>query len=179
MGTGKTQSAEAFAVELGCFEGGFGGGLTVVDCSQFGVDRAEDLFGRELKLSVLSPYRWRVLILEEFETVSKACQVKLKFWLSEQRIPDRLAVIATSNSLRSIDAAILSRFKVMPFSNGEAFMRACQERIRHLWAMERPGQGLPIGFTAWGRAFERDGYDMRSALQSLSEALAEDELVAA
>ena len=177
-GVGKTASALSVAEELGCHDG-FGGGLTVVDCSQFGVDDAEELFGRFCRLSVNTPYRWRTVILDEFEFVSKACQIKLKFWLDESRLANRMTVIATSNNLDGICGPVKDRFKVMPYSNGAGVMQACQERLKHLWAMACPGEGLPIGFAGWGRSFDHDGFSMRAALMSLAEAQAERELVAA
>lgn len=177
-GVGKTASALSVAEELGCHDG-FGGGLTVVDCSQFGVDDAEELFGRFCRLSVNTPYRWRTVILDEFEFVSKACQIKLKFWLDESRRPNRTVVIATSNDLDGISGPVQDRFKVMPYDNGTGLMAACQERLKRLWSMEVHGEGMPMGWTAWGRDLETREFSMRSALASLSEALAERELCAA
>lgn len=178
-GCGKSTSAYAVAEALDADDHRFGGGLTVVDCTQLGVDACDTLFRKSLKLSVCNASRMRVVILEEFEWVSAQVRRSLKFHLDERNMPRRCVVIATSNKLDGFEPALLSRFKVMPYGNGHAFMLACQDRIRHLWARQRPGQGLPMGFTGWGRSFEHDGYDMRSALASLDEALAEEELVAA
>lgn len=102
QGTGKTESASAAARELGCDENAFGGGLEIVDCSRFGVADCEELFKHHVRLSVCTPYRWRVVILEEFERISQPCQISLKFWLDEKRIANRLLVIATSNDLDGI-----------------------------------------------------------------------------
>lgn len=177
-GCGKTASALAVAEELGCHDG-FGGGLTIVDCSQFGVDDAEELFGRFCRLSVCTPYRWRTVILDEFETVSRQCQVKLKYWLDESRMPGRTVVIATSNDLNGISGPVKDRFKVMPYDNGPGLMAACQERLKHLWSQNVHGEGMPMGWTAWGRDLDTREFSMRSALASLSEALQERELCVA
>lgn len=177
-GIGKTESAMATAAALGCHDD-FGGGLFVVDCSRLGVDKCDELFRCSLRLRPCTETGWKCLILEEFECISKPCQINLKFHLDEKRIPARLCVIATSNVVNGIDKAVLSRMKPMPYSNGEAFAKACQDRLKHLWAMRNPGQGMPIGWTGWGKSFNETGYDMRSALQCLDEALAERELVCA
>lgn len=171
QGTGKSASALAVAHELGCDEHRFGGGLTVVDCSQFGVDDCKELFGRFVKLSVDTPYRWRVVILEEFERISDKAQIALKYWLDDARIAGKLCVIATSNELSGIQGPVLSRFKVMPYTNDRSFLDACQARLKHLWSRACHGAGMPDGYTAWGRNFKDQGYDMRQALKSFQEAL--------
>ncbi len=178
-GTGKSATASAAAEELGCEELRFAGGLTIIDCASFGVRDCEQLFKYDVRRSVDTPWGWRVVILDEFERVSKECQACLKVWLGEGRIANRLLVIATSNDLGGISKPVLDRFKIMPYDNGAGFAAACQARLKHLWAMARPGEGLPIGMSGWGKSFDSSGFSMRSALQCLEEALAERELVCA
>ena len=170
-GVGKTASALAVAEELGCHEG-FAGGLFRINCARFGVTEADQLI-RDLRFSVSTPYRWRVVVLDEFERLSKECQINLKYHLGEENIPARTVVIATSNRKAGLDEALLNRFKVMPFSNGESFKAACQERLKHLWSRHVHGEGMPMGASAWGRSFDGPGFSMRSALQSLDEAITE------
>ena len=180
-GTGKTASALATARELDCtYEvGGMWGGLLEVDCSQFGVDKCDELFRSTLRLRPQSELGWKVLILDEFERISPACQVKLKFWLDDSRLLPKLTVIATSNDLDGISEALLDRFDIMPYESGVHFMAACQQRLKSLWSRAVHGEGLPDGMTAWGRTIGRDGFSMRAALRCLEEALAERECVPA
>lgn len=177
-GTGKSASAHALAAALGCHDEF--SGRWQVGCTELTVDACRELFGRTLRLRFGSKSGMNVLILEELEWISPQCQRFLKMALDPLgNMPGNLCVVATSNATQGLDKALLDRFKKMPYSNGQAFMVACQARLKHLWAMANPGEGMPMGWQGWGRSFETEGFSMRSALASLDDAMAERCLCAA
>ena len=68
--------------------------------------------------------------------------------LSEQHMPERLIVVATSNDASGLDEALLQRFEVFPFSAGPTFAEACQERLAWIWEQEAgPGVPMPLGWS--------------------------------
>ena len=73
-------------------------------------------------------------MIEELELiVSRHVNSALKDELSEQHMPERLIVVATSNDVSTLDEALLQRFDVFPFSAGPTFAEACRERLAWIW----------------------------------------------
>ena len=94
----------------------------------------------------------------------------LKRNLSEQNMPERLIVIATSNDASGLDEALLQRFEVFPFSAGPTFAEACQERLAWIWEQEAgPDVPMPLGMEQMG--WRNGNYSMRRAMTGLGGAL--------
>ena len=98
-GIGKTSSALAIAEELGARES-----YRLIPCSDFTIETARN----EIKALALSPMfgtsRIKVLILEELERLSPACQQFLKVAL--ENLPRNSLVMGTSNDTTLIDPAL-------------------------------------------------------------------------
>lgn len=160
-GTGKTASAFALAHELGCEDEM--SGLTVVIGSELTVDRARELFERELRLSTLAGSGWKVLIIEELETLSSQAQTYLKVHL--ERLPTRLIVVATSNGAGKLSRALLQRFQLLQYDSSQVFALACRDRLAEIWRAQYGDVPLPGGWHDWG--WDDGLYSMRKALDSL------------
>lgn len=162
-GTGKTASAYALANDLGCPDDM--SGLTTVIASDLSVDVARELFDHTLHLRPLCGSGWKVLVIEELEFISPACQTFLKVVL-ETRMPKRLVVVATSNGAGKLSKALLQRFTLLQYNAGEVFATACRQRLREIWEIEFPGRPYPRSADKWGT--DDDGeFSMRSALDQL------------
>lgn len=142
-GTGKTSSALALVAELDCSES-----YRLVPCSDLGIDKARELI-RALALSpMFGGGRWNVLILEELERLSPACQQYLKVAL--ESLPPRAVVMATSNDTALIDPALLQRFTTLDYGSGAEFAKSANLRLAQVWIEETQGAPLPAGFDRWG-----------------------------
>lgn len=175
-GVGKTSTAMAFAAEMGC-EDEFSG-LHIVPCSELGIDAARELFdGNKLRLRPMTGSGWHVVILEEFDWVPAQTQRFLKVAL-ETKLPAKCIVIATSNGAGKLDAPLLQRFRIYPYSSGPLFRIACQKRLEAIWQAETGGGiDMPRGWLQWGVAGQ--DFSMRVALDCLQEALVGVDVVAA
>ena len=94
----------------------------------------------------------------------------LKDELSEQHMPERLIVVATSNDASGLDEALLQRFDVFPFSAGPTFAEACHERLAWIWEQEA-GVGVPMPLGMEQMGWRNNNYSMRRAMTALGAAL--------
>lgn len=162
-GTGKTSTALAVAEELGCSES-----CRIIPCSDLGVDKARELI-RALSLSpMFGSGRWNILILEELERLSPACQQYLKVAL--ESLPSRAIVIATSNDTTILDCALIQRFTVLDYSHGSDFAKSANLRVAQVWLEETDGKPLPLGFESWG-VDTSGAYSLRLAYDRLQQNL--------
>lgn len=167
-GTGKTASTHALATELGCHDEFTG--KWHVPCTELGIDNAKELFSRTLRLRYGSESGFNVLILEECEWLSAACQRFLKDALDPlTRLPRNLIVVATSNDSSGLDEALLERFRLLAFSSGPYFREACLERLAVVWEQLTGNPCLPPSASGWG--VKGDRFSMRLAISSFSQAL--------
>ena len=167
-GTGKTATAQALAYELGCHDEFTG--RWQVPCSELGVEQAKELFRRTLRLRFGSDSGFNVLILEELEWISPQCQRFLKDALDPlTSMPRNLVVVATSNDASSLDPALLQRFRVLHFRNGDVFQEACRQRLTGILEAEGVDMTAP---SHWG--LTKAGYSMRVAINHLADYLEEN-----
>lgn len=163
-GCGKTASAYALANDLGATDDM--SGLTTVIASDLSVDVARELFERSLHLRTLMGSGWKVLVIEELEFISPACQTFLKVAL-ETKMPKRLVVVATSNGAGKLSKALLQRFTLITYNAGEVFATACRDRLKAIWQAEFPKLAWPAALAKdWGWDSERE-FSMRSALDQM------------
>ena len=167
-GVGKSAAAKALIQDLAVCPFS---GLVEYSASNLTIDEVRGLFGRTLRLRPMSGSPWHVLLIEELELiVSKNVNSTLKDELSEQNMPERLIVVATSNDASGLDEALLQRFEVFPFSAGPTFAEACQERLAWIWQQEAgPGVPMPLGMEQMG--WRNGNYSMRRAMTALGWAL--------
>lgn len=170
-GVGKTSTALALAAELGCVDDF--SGLHVCPCSEFGVDDARRLFvgngsAATLRLRPWQGSGWHVLILEEFDWLPAQTQRFLKVAL-ETELPSKCIVIATSNGAARIDAPLLQRFRVFGYSDGPSFEKACEQRLREIWAIEAPDLPVPGNLAMFG--LTTAGFSMRVALDRMQQTI--------
>lgn len=167
-GTGKTVTAQALGNELGCRDEF--SGLWQVPACKLGIDEAQTLFDRTLRLRFGSDSGFTLLVLEELEWVSPQTQRFLKDALDPMtNLPKHLIVVATSNDSSGLPDALYQRFRTLTFTNDGKFVYACRQRLAELWKQET-GEDMPAGLAAsWGRS--RDKFSMRVALQHMEAAL--------
>lgn len=163
-GSGKTATAQALAFDLGCHDEF--SGLWQVSCTELGVSAAQELFRQTLRLRYGSPSGFKVLVMEELEWLSPQAQRFLKTALDPLcGFPPSTIVVATSNDASAIDRALLQRFRLLTYSNGKSFSRACRERLAQFWAKETSNEDLPYGWMNWGVG--QGGFSMRLALAAM------------
>jgi hypothetical protein len=160
-GTGKTASAQALAAELGCRNEMTG--RWQVGCSELGIDMAKELFGRTLRLRFGSESGFNVLILHELEYLNPQLSRYLKDALDPlTNMPRNLIVVATSNDSSKLEDAMLERFRLLAFRNGDHFHEACIERLTVAWEELTGETCLPYDHESWG---VRNGrFSMRTAI---------------
>ena len=165
---GKSAAAKALIGDLGVCPFS---GLVEYSASNLTIDEVRRLFGQTFRLRPMAGSPWHVLLVEELELiVSRNVSAALKDELSEQHMPERLIVVATSNDASGLDEALLQRFDVFPFSAGPTFAEACQERLAWIWEQEAgPGVPMPLGMEQMG--WRKDNYSMRRAMTALGGAL--------
>jgi len=167
-GVGKSAAAKALVQDLGVCPFS---GLTEYSASNLTMEEVRRLFGQTFRLRPMSGSLWHVLLVEELELiVSRNVSAALKNELSEQHMPERLIVVATSNDASALDEALLQRFEVFPFSAGKTFAEACRERLAWIWQQHvGPGVPMPLGMEQIG--WRNGTYSMRRALAALGGAL--------
>ena len=178
-GVGKTCAAYALAHELGCYSPDTwpkdnppeyhlanNTGLFTVIGSELSIDRARELFGSTLRLRYGSTSGFVVLVIEEFEKVSKECQTFLKTKL-ETQLPRNVIVVATSNDHGGISKALLQRFRCYHFTGSLSLLQSAMPYLRRVWAAEAPGSELPDSAASWG--WDGEEYSLRSALDAMQD----------
>ncbi len=167
-GVGKSAAAKALIQDLGVCPFS---GLVEYSASNLSIDEVRRLFGQTFRYRPMAGNPWHVLLVEELELiVSKHVNAALKDELSEQHMPERLIVVATSNDASGLDEALLQRFDVFPFSAGPTFAEACQERLAWIWQREvGPDIPLPQGVDQLG--WRQNSYSMRRAMTALGAAI--------
>ena len=114
---------------------------------------------------------WHILLIEELELiVSRHVNAALKDELSEQHMPERLIVVATSNDTNGLDEALLQRFDIFPFSAGPTFAEACHERLAWIWQQE-VGEDVPLPLGVEQLGWRNGSFSMCRALAALSGAV--------
>lgn len=167
-GVGKSATAQALIHDLGVDP------IMAVysyAASRLTVSEVRRLFDGPFRTRPLLGEPWNVLLVEELEReVSPEVRIELKTALSEQYIPERLIVVATSNNSAGLDRALIQRFG-HPFSyeSGPYFAEACRERLQAIWAVEVSNEPFPLGI--WEQGWDGDGYSMRLALKALGAAV--------
>lgn len=161
-GVGKTSTAYAMAHDLGADES-----VQVVPCSDLGIERAREMV-RSLSYRPIDGGKWSVLILEELERLSPACQQFLKVAL--ESLPPHAVVMATSNDTDLIDGALIQRFTVLDFSSSDTFAREANKRLAEVWSAETGGDELPKDLTKWGFTGGRQ-FSLRLAYDKLQQQL--------
>ena len=166
-GTGKSAAAKALIHDLGVSEFG----VMEYSAAKLRIEDVERLFGQTFRMRPMMGNPWNILLVEELELiVSKNVNSTLKDELSEQNMPERLIVVATSNDVSSLDEALLQRFEIFPFSAGPTFAEACRERLVWIWEQEvGVDVPLPVGVEQLG--WRNDSFSMRRALAALSGAV--------
>jgi DNA polymerase III delta prime subunit len=167
-GVGKSAAAKALIQDLGVCPFS---GLVEYSASNLTMEEVRRLFGQTFRLRPMTGSPWHVLLVEELELiVSRNVSAALKDELSEQHMPERLIVVATSNDASGLDEALLQRFDVFPFSAGPTFAEACQERLALIWEQEA-GAGVPMPLGMEQMGWRNGDYSMRRAMTALGGAL--------
>jgi replication factor C small subunit len=167
-GVGKSAAAKALIQDLGVCPFS---GLVEYSASNLTMEEVRRLFGQTFRLRPMSGSPWHVLLIEELELiVSRNVSAAFKDELSEQHMPERLIVVATSNDASGLDEALLQRFKVFPFSFGPTFAEACRERLAWIWQQEA-GAGVPLPLAMAHIGWRNGRYSMRRAMAALGSAL--------
>ena len=176
-GTGKSAAVKALVHDMGVCPYS---GLIEYSAANLGIDEVRHLFGhpvdgRErsnaLRMRPMSGSPWHILVIEEMELLpSKNVIPLLKDELSEQHLPDRLIVVATSNDASGLDEALLQRFDIFPFSAGPSFAEACLDRLNWIWQLE-VGMDVPMPSHIAGMGWRNNTYSMRRALAALGAAI--------
>jgi replication factor C small subunit len=167
-GVGKSAAAKALIQDLGVdpFSG-----LIEYSASNLTMEEVRRLFSQTFRMRPMAGSAWHVLLVEELELiVSRNVSAALKNELSEQNMPERLIVVATSNDASGLDEALLQRFEVFPFSAGPIFAEACRERLAWIWEREA-GAGVPMPLGMEQMGWRKESYSMRRAMTALGAAL--------
>ncbi len=166
-GIGKSATAKALISDLGVSPYA----VTEYAGSDLHIDDCRRLFEHAYKLKPMFGSPWNVLLVEELERAASAeVNSNLKRNLSEQNMPERLIVVATSNDASGLDEALLQRFEVFPFSAGPTFAKACQERLAWIWQQEA-GVNVPMPLGMEQMGWRNGNYSMRRAMTALGGAL--------
>jgi replication-associated recombination protein RarA len=167
-GVGKSAAAKALIQDLGVCPFS---GLVEYSASNLTMEEVRRLFGQTFRLRPMTGSPWHVLLVEELELiVSRNVSAALKDELSEQHMPERLIVVATSNDASGLNEALLQRFDVFPFSAGPTFAVACHERLAWIWEQEA-GAGVPMPLGMEQMGWRNGNYSMRRAMTALGGAL--------
>ena len=111
-GIGKSATAKALIQDMGVCPFS---GLLEYSASNLNIEEVRRLFGHTFRLRPMAANPWHVLLIEELELiVSRHVNAALKDELSEQHMPERLIVVATSNDASGLDEALLQRFRGVP-----------------------------------------------------------------
>ena len=169
-GVGKTSSALALAAALGCRDEL--SGLSHLHGASLSVARARLVFEGTLPRRSRSQSDRSCVILDDLHWLTPECAQYVSGALDSLAYHSRnVSVVATAHETTGIDCWLLDRFRLLAFSDGEWFEKACQDHLRTLWR-ESAGSELPPGWTFWGKGFNSQTFSMRKAMQSFAEAMA-------
>jgi len=164
-GVGKSATAKALINDLGVCPFS---GVAETCGSNLSIDEVRRLFGTTFRLRPMTGSPWHVLLIEELELLpSRNVSAALKNELSEQNMPHRLIVVATSNDASGLDEALLQRFDIFPFGSGSIFAESCVDRLNDIWA-EVVGPEVPMPSVVANGGWHGDHYSMRRALNTLA-----------
>ena len=167
-GVGKSAAAKALIHDLGVCPFS---GLIEYSASNLSIEEVRRLFGQTFRYRPMAGNPWHILLIEELELiVSRHVNAALKDELSEQHMPERLIVVATSNDASGLDEALLQRFEIFPFSAGPTFAEACQERLAWIWQQE-VGEDVPLPMGVEQLGLRNGSFSMRRALAALTGAV--------
>ena len=126
---GKSATAKALIHDLGVSEFG----VQAFSGAKLRIEEVERLFNQTFRYRPMAGSSWHILLVEEMELVpSKNVNSELKDQLSEQNMPERLIVVATSNDASGLDEACC---------NASTFSRSPPAR-----RLQRPARPGWIGF---------------------------------
>ncbi len=168
-GTGKTVTGKVLAKSLGCHDSWTG--LHVFPCARFGIEEADKLFNRNLRLVSMSKSGFHFVMLEECEWLSPQVQRFLKHSLDpETAFDSNVIVYGTSNSIDSLDEGLVERFRVIEYSSGDEFKADCMARLTELTEM----LGVSVDLSSI-ESMER--FSMRQAIKKLEQLVGKLDLV--
>ncbi len=102
-GVGKSAAAKTLIHDLGVCPFS---GLVEYSASNLSIEEVRRLFGQTFRYRPMVGNPWHILLIEELELiVSRHVNAALKDELSEQHMPERLIVVATSNDASGLDGA--------------------------------------------------------------------------
>jgi len=176
-GIGKSSIAKALIHDLNVCPWS---GLVEYSAANLMIDEVRWLFGHAVegrerssgfRMMPMTGSPWHVLLIEEMELLpSKNVIPLLKDELSEQKLPPRLIVIATSNDASGLDEALLQRFDIYPLSCGPTFADACRDRLGEIWEKE-VGEDILMPQAVWQMGWKNEAFSMRRALVALGAAV--------
>lgn len=161
-GIGKTSAALALAHDLGCGEDE-SGGLHIVNAADLVIDKARELFAL-LRLNPMFGSGWKVLVIEELETLNDKTQGFLRTAL-ETQMPRKTVVIATTNGAGKLGAALLQRFTLLCFDGGQTLATGSLPKLQEVWRQEFGEQEIPASLGELG--WQSGTYSLRLALDRL------------
>jgi putative ATPase len=169
-GCGKTTAAFALARELGAYDNPMWETVYPVSGPDFTVDQARYYF-----TDADTPFKYKVpgrhvLVIEELEDLSPACQRLCKDAF-ERRVEELgVVVVATSNDVSRLEDAFLDRFTLLEFHGGPALAAAARKRLLWIWRQET-GEDMPMP-ADWERfGWRGDRFSMRRAINELEAQL--------
>ena len=143
-GVGKTSAAWALAADLGCNIDSkpveFGGVYTIPSGEQ---DAAivKEMWGRMYTLPFDSARGWKVLLLNEVEQLSGKVEA---LWLDRlENVPDKTAVIFTTNAVEALPERFRDRCEVIGFDASAGRLESAARALADsIWTAET-GQAAP------------------------------------
>lgn len=166
-GVGKTCSAKALALELGCSDDFDDcGGIHEIPSGKQDGRAVEDLL-RSLRLRPMFGSGWKVAIINEADLMTPQAEA---IWLDGlESLPPKTVVIFTTNELRRLSRRLIGRCELLEF-DGEspAFLDGLAALARSVWRREtgRPLRTLPANLGRYELA--AGSYSIRLALQQLA-----------
>lgn len=170
-GTGKTSAALAVAAGLGINldDAEFGGLYQIASGEQDGASVRRMMGTMRLRPMLPGPLAWRVLIVNEAETMTAAAG---HVWLDAlEQLPPRSTVIFTTNAPQKIPGRLRDRCEGMHFS-GKA-LEICYhvlDYIERIWVLEN-GKGPAPDVFQLGVIDENGDVSFRRVLQRMTPLL--------
>lgn len=162
-GVGKTATAKAMALELGCsdeFEEC--GGITEIPSGKQDGRSVEDLM-RKLRVRPMLGSGWKVAIINEADSMTPQAEA---IWLDAlESLPPKSIVVFTTNELRRMTRRLIGRCETVAFDGeSKAFLDGMHSLVRRVWKNET-GQALKSIPKNLGR------YEMAAGASSIRLAL--------